>query len=101
MLYEMATKMPKEEIFGLTNQIKRSAVSIPANIAEGCGKFTDKNFALFLDNSLGSLNETDYCCFAAMELKYITQNKYEVINTVINEVRGMLISFLKFLRNKV
>jgi four helix bundle protein len=91
-------KFPKEERYEMTSQLQRAALSVPLNIVEGCGRFTDKDFAHFLDTSLGSVNETDYCCFAALELNYITKEDYENINQQVNEVRAMLISFLKFLR---
>jgi four helix bundle protein len=94
----IAPKFPKDEKYELTSQLKRAALSIPLNIVEGCGRFTDKDFAHFLDTSLGSTNEVDYCCYTASELKYITIDEYEKVNKLINELRGMLISFLKFLR---
>ena len=94
----IAVKLPKEERYELTSQLQRAALSVPLNIVEGCGRFTDKDFAHFLDNSLGSVNETDYCCFAAFELNYILKEDYDIINKQVNEVRVMLISFLKFLR---
>lgn len=94
----IAPKLPKEERYELTSQLMRAALSVPLNIVEGCGRFTDKDFAHFLDNALGSVNETDYCCYAASELSYITEEEYIDINKLVNEVRGMLISFLKFLR---
>jgi four helix bundle protein len=97
---EITSKFPKEERFELTAQLNRAALSIPLNIVEGCGRYSDKDFAHFLDTSLGSTNETDYCCFAAMELSYISDNMYETASSLINEVRAMLISFLKFLRKE-
>jgi four helix bundle protein len=59
---------------------------------------TDKDFAHFLDTALGSTNEIDYCCFCAFELSYISEEDYLLVNKRINEVRAMLISFIKFLR---
>ncbi|HKZ67089.1 MAG TPA: four helix bundle protein [Chitinophagaceae bacterium] len=94
----VAIKFPKEERFELTSQLLRASLSIPLNIVEGCGRYTDKDFAHFLDNSLGSTNEVDYCCFAAYELKYIKEEENNIVNKQINEVRAMLISFLKLLR---
>lgn len=94
----IAVKFPKEEKYEMVSQLNRAALSVPLNIVEGCGRYTDKDFAHFLDNSLGSVNETDYCCYAAFELGYITSSEYEIINRMVNEVRAMLISFLKFLR---
>lgn len=96
----ITTKFPKQEKYEMISQLNRAALSVPLNIVEGCGRYTDKDFAHFLDNSLGSLNESDYCCFAAVELGYITKQEYEMIDKMVNEVRAMLISFLKFLRNE-
>ncbi len=94
----IATKLPKEERFELISQLTRAALSIPLNIVEGCGRNTDKDFAHFLDNALGSTNETEYCCYVALELKYITQDDYDFITGLISETRARLIGFLKFLR---
>src|SRR5687768_14693870 len=88
---KIVTKFPREERFELTSQLLRAALSIPLNIVERCGKFTDKDFTRFLDNSLGSTNETDYCCFAAFELNYVSEEEYTTVNKLINEVRAMLI----------
>jgi len=94
----IAVKFPKEERFELTSQLLRASLSIPLNIVEGCGRFTDKDFAHFLDTSLGSANEVDYCCFASFELNYITKTEYDEVNRLVNETRAMLINFIKFLR---
>ncbi|MEP7252157.1 MAG: four helix bundle protein [Ginsengibacter sp.] len=95
----VASKFPKEERYELTSQLLRASLSVPLNIVEGCGRYTDKDFTHFLDNSLGSTNETDYCCFAAFELNYVSQEEYDIVNKLVNEVRAMLITFIKFLRN--
>lgn len=96
----IATKFPKEERYEMTSQLLRASLSIPLNIVEGCGRYTDKDFAHFLDNSLGSTNEVDYCCFTASELNYILLEEYNNLNKLVNEVRAMLISFIKFLRTE-
>ncbi|HCN82153.1 MAG TPA: four helix bundle protein [Sphingobacteriaceae bacterium] len=95
---DVVPKFPKEEKYELASQLQRAALSIPLNIVEGCGRYTDKDFAHFLDTSLGSTNEVDYCCYAAWQLNYMTVEEYEKVNKQINEIRGMLISFLRFLR---
>ena len=95
---QIAAKFPKEERYEMTSQLLRAALSVPLNIVEGCGRFTDKDFAHFLDNALGSTNETDYCCYAALELGFISIREYNQVNKLVNELRAMLISFLKFLR---
>jgi len=98
-LYVIA-KFPKEERYQLTSQLLRASLSVPLNIVEGCGRYTDKDFAHFLDNSLGSINEADDCCFVAAQLNYIPNEEYEKVSRLVNEVRAMLISFLKFLRTE-
>lgn len=95
---DIVVKFPREEKYELTSQLQRAVLSVPLNIAEGCGRYTEKDFAHFLNNALGSLNETDYCCFAASELKYISTDEYGAVNKLINETRAMLIAFIKFLR---
>lgn len=97
---EMAVKFPGEERFDLTAQLNRAALSIPLNIVEGASRDTDKDFAHFLDTALGSVNEVEYCCFAAYKLKYISDENHQKSNKLLNETRAMLISFLKFLRKK-
>jgi four helix bundle protein len=92
--------MPDEERFALTSQLRRSTYSIPLNIVEGCGKNTDKDFAHYLDNALGSALEAEYTCFLIFDLDYISQDQYDSINLLVNEVKAMLISFIKFLRNE-
>lgn len=89
---KIVTKLPKEERFELTSQLLRASLSIPLSIVEGCRKFTDKDFTRFLDTSLGSTNETDYGCFAAYQLGYITEQEYNTVNKMVNEVRARLIS---------
>src|SRR6266498_5349567 len=79
----VANKFPKEERYELTSQLLRASLSVPLNIVEGCGRYTDKDFAHFLDSALGSTNEADYCCFAAFELKYISEAEYNSVNKMI------------------
>lgn len=97
---EVLPLMPPEERLALSNQLKRSAYSVPMNIVEGCGKKTDKDFCHYLDNSLGSVLEVEYTVLLTLDLGYIPFDKYEVINKDINEVKAMLIGFIKFLRSE-
>jgi four helix bundle protein len=97
---KVANKIPKAERYELAAQLLRAVLSVPLNIVEGCGRYTDKDFAHFLDNSLGSVNETDYCCFAAFELKYISKEEYDIVSKMASEVKAMLIGFIKFLRGE-
>jgi len=92
--------MPVEERFALTNQLRRSTYSIPLNIVEGCGKNSDKDFAHYLDNALGPAHEVEYTCYLIYDLEYITKDNYDELNKAINEVKAMLIAFIKFLRGE-
>ncbi|MGZ3811207.1 MAG: four helix bundle protein [Mucilaginibacter sp.] len=97
---EVLPLMPVEERFALTNQLRRSTYSIPLNIVEGCGKNTNKDFAHYLDNALGSAHEVEYTCYLIYDLSFISQNTYDLINNEINEVKAMLIAFIKYLRDE-
>lgn len=97
---EILPIMPVEEKFVLTNQIRRSAYSIPLNFVEGSGKNSDKDFAHYLDNALGSAHEVEYTCYLIFDLGYIPQDLYDNLNGAINEVKAMLIAFIKFLRGE-
>ena len=95
---EILPIMPNEEKFALTQQIRRAAYSIPLNIVEGSGKNTDKDFARYLDNSLGSAKEVEYAFILIRDLNYINEDLYFIVNKSINEIKAMLIAFIKFLR---
>ena len=91
-------KFPKSEQFDLLSQTKRASYSIPLNIVEGSGLFTEKDFAHFLDQALGSTHELEYCCLMCKDLSYIDVEHYQKINQLINEVKAMLIGLIKTLR---
>src|ERR1700744_98769 len=97
---EVLPVMPDEEKFALTNQLKRSTYSIPLNIVEGCGKSTDKDFARYLDNALGSCHEAEYTCYLIFDLGFINNELYNKVGESINEVKAKLITFIKFLRSE-
>jgi len=89
---------PKSEQFELTGQLKRAAYSIPLNIVEGCGRNTDKDFVHFLDISLGSCQEVEYCSLLAFDLGYIDKDNYNKLSEMINEVKAKLINLIKSIR---
>jgi four helix bundle protein len=89
---------PKGEQFDLLSQTKRAAYSVPLNIVEGSGRFTEKDFAHFLDVALGSAHELEYCCLLSKDLSYMDEELYIKINQIINEVKAMLIGLIKALR---
>jgi len=96
---EIAPLFPRSEQFELTSQMKRAAYSVPFNIVEGCGRNTDKDFAHFLDMSLGSVQELEYCFLLSKDLAFINNEKYEILNERINEIKAKLINLIKSIRN--
>ena len=97
-IYESSKSFPKEETFGITSQLRRAAVSIPCNVAEGCGRYTAKDFANFLQIALGSTNETDYLTFLAKDLNYLSENQYVDLQGHLNKVRAMNINLIEKVR---
>lgn len=98
-IYIISESFPKSELFGLTSQIRRSAVSIPTNIAEGCGRSTDKEFARFLEISLGSTNETEYLLLLSCDLGFTSEKNLQSLNPKLNLIRQKLIQLRKKLLN--
>lgn len=92
--YKASKSFPKEEQYNLTNQLRRAATSIPTNLAEGCGRFTQRDFASYLQNALGSTLEVEYLVFLSFELGYLDLKTFEKLDSDINEVKAMLISLL-------
>jgi four helix bundle protein len=98
-IYRITKEFPKSELYGLVSQMRRSASSIPTNIAEGCGRSTDKDFARFLDNAMGSASELEYQLILCGDLEYITQDTCEKTNSELTEIKRMLNAFIQKLRN--
>lgn len=97
-VYRATVNFPKGELYGLTNQIRRAAVSVAANIAEGRGRGSDADFARFMQMSMGSSNELEYELLLARDLGYINVEQHQVLEKDILEVKQMLAAFLKKLR---
>lgn len=97
-VYKETKKFPKEELYGLTSQIRRASMSIPTNIAEGCGRNTDAEFARFLQIAMGSASETEYQLILALDLEFLSKGSYEKLHNEVEEVKRMLASLLKTLR---
>jgi len=93
-LYTVTKRFPEEEKFGLVSQIRRSAVSIPANIAEGCKKNSNKEFMHFLNIAETSLEETKYHLMLSKDLKYIGIKDFESLYQKCEEI-GRMISGLE------
>ncbi|MCB9454023.1 MAG: four helix bundle protein [Anaerolineaceae bacterium] len=93
--YQATMTFPKEESYGLTNQVRWAAASIPANIAEGCGRDSTKEFRRFLDIAMGSASETEYHLLLAHDLNYLNTDDYQTLSTMVVEVKRMLAGLIK------
>ena len=97
-IYRLTKLFPKEEMFGLTSQMRRAASSIPANIVEGAGRDGDPEFKRFLIIALGSASELDYFILLSTELGYIEQTAAKNTAAEIQEIRRMLGGFIQKLK---
>lgn len=98
-VYRHSNSFPQEERYGLTSQLRRAVLSIPMNIAEGCGRRTDKDFAYFLQIAFGSANETEYALLLSKELGYLEEVYYSELQIALEEVKRMLASLITKVKN--
>jgi four helix bundle protein len=99
-IYRLSKKFPKDEVFGLTSQIRRAAVSIPSNIAEGRGKSSKGEFQQFLHHAMGSLAEVETQIVIAQNLGYLNAAEVEPVMEIIAEVGRLLNGLLTSLKKK-
>jgi four helix bundle protein len=99
-LYRITEPFPKNETYGLTSQIRRAAVSVVSNIAEGQGRLTTGEFCHFLGQARGSLLEVDSQLSIALDLNYLQSNQYEITATQLYQVLGLLKRLIASLRGK-
>jgi four helix bundle protein len=97
-VYEATVAFPKEELYGLTSQMRRSCAAISANIAEGCGRGSNADLARFLHIALGSASELQYHLLLARDLSFLSPRDYKHLTTEVTEIKRMLTSFIKYLR---
>jgi len=97
-VYEVTANFPPEEKYGLTSQMRRCAVSIPSNIAEGASRSSKKDFKLFLEYAYGSANELETQLHISSNLKYVNPESYESLTNEIEEIQKMIYSFSKTLK---
>lgn len=90
LVYQTTARFPKHELYSLTSQLRRSAASVGANIAEGCGRESERDFARFLTLALGSASETEYHLLLACDLGYLPSDDYSGLDARIKEVKRML-----------
>lgn len=97
-IYESTKRFPKDEMFGLTSQMRRAAASIPANIAEGCGRDGEAELKRFLSIALGSACELDYFIQLATDLGYLSSDQSGQLASEILEIRRMIGGFIQKLK---
>lgn len=93
-IYKLSGKFPKEEIYGLTAQIRRASVSVPSNIAEGYGRRSTGDYKRFLNIALGSLFEFQTQLEVSRRLNYINENEFEPLNNLSIEIERMTNSLI-------
>jgi four helix bundle protein len=97
-VYKATANFPQAELYGLTSQTRRAVASIPANIAEGCGRDGDAELARFLQIAMGSASELEYHLLLARDLNFLKDTEYEPLQAELIEVKRMLTSFIKKLK---
>jgi four helix bundle protein len=98
-VYRGTRGFPSEERYGLISQLRRSCASVPANLAEGCARGGDVEFARFIVIAAGSASETDYHLLLARDLGYLEESVYKTLLDQISEVKRMLNTFERTLRS--
>jgi len=97
-IYTISKTFPKEELYGLTSQIRRSSASIPTNIAEGCGRGGSVEFGRFLQIAIGSANELEYQLILSRDLNYFSDKDYQALSDQLLEVKRMLLGLYRKVR---
>ena len=96
-LYKETYNFPKEEMYGVTSQLRRAISSIPTNLAEGCGRGSDKDFSRFVQIAMGSASEAEYLILLCGDLNYISKENSEKHIESLNEIKKMLVALIKTL----
>ncbi len=94
-IYKVTVTFPKEEIYGLTSQIRRSSSSVPTNIAEGCGRNTKPDMSRFLVIAMGSASEFEYQLILAKDLNYLDNTEFQELSNELIEIKKMLNAFIQ------
>jgi four helix bundle protein len=97
-IYSASRGFPREELYGLVSQMRRSAASVGMNIAEGCCRKGDLEMARFVQIALGSASELEYQILLANDLHYLQSADFQTLNVLVIEVKRMLASLLRTLK---
>ena len=100
-IYKVTAHFPKEELYGLTSQIRRAAVSVPSNIVEGCARESEADYIRFLSIAFGSLKELHYQLTLAKRLKFITERDTQAVEPLVIETEKVLNGLIRSIKNKV
>lgn len=99
-VYKITKEFPDDEKYGLVSQMRRAAVSVASNIAEGCGRKTEKAFITFLYNAMGSLKELECQVYISRELDYLEDEKFREVDEELVLLGKKLVNFIKHIREK-
>jgi len=99
-VYSATCAFPRDEIYGLTSQLRRAAVSISANIAEGCGRRSDGEFVRFLQIARGSASEVEYHLLLSRDLKFMDESEFQNLQRKLLEVQRMLTSLVSAIEHE-
>ncbi len=97
--YRVSAAFPREEMYGLTSQLRRAAASIGANIAEGCGRRSDGEMCRFLQIARGSASETEYHFLLARDLHFLAEKDFQILTRKSDELQRMLTGLMQSIRS--
>jgi four helix bundle protein len=97
-VYQKTRAFPKEEMYGLTSQLRRASASVGANIAEGCGRRSDAEMKRFVQIARGSANEVEYHLLLARDLNFLTTDEHKDLEAKVLEIQRMLASLVQSLK---
>lgn len=98
-VYGITEQFPKEEVYALTSQLRRASVSIFSNIAEGCGRRTNKDIINFMYNAMGSVREVEAQLLFSGKINYLDNKKVEELEKEVIEIGRMLMGYIKYIGN--
>ncbi|MBS3087567.1 four helix bundle protein [Candidatus Pacearchaeota archaeon] len=99
-VYIITKGFPKDELYGITSQMRRAAVSIPSNIAEGCGRDSVKEFVQFLRISLGSVRELETQFYISSDIEYVDEMKFDLVMKKLDEASKKIWAYIKYLEER-
>ena len=94
-VYRISRDFPREELYGLTSQVRRSAASVPTNVAEGCGRGSDPDFARFLVMAMGSSSELEYQLLLSRDLAFLDTAMHQTLEAKVVEIKKMLTALIR------